>query len=425
MAIKTIDDTILTNIADAIREKGRTEEDFYPHEMPQAIRNIETGETSNLTNVTVTPQETSQTINPVAPYDGFNRVYVNRIPTQYKRLDTHTSALSNHILQGKTAYNSNGEFLTGTMVDNGILSQQIRTKNEEIEIPQGYTGGGVISIDTLEKGKIISENIKRGVTILGVEGSASSTPTLQDVTVKSTDTTQTVTAESGYDGIRQITVSPIDLETKTVKSTTSSQTVLPTSGKDGISEITVSPISLQDKTVTPTSSQQTITADSGYDGLGSVVVGAGGSARLQAKSVTPTDVRQTVLPDTGYDGLSRVVVQATPSLSSFFEAATTLPSYAKSADNPYKNSSIIECYFPLLQSIDCQKTFPALMGMTKLKAVHFGNSFVSLTNYRYASPFPLNFTTIYVPTGFAQYYRDDSNWADIFAYNPQITIVEE
>ena len=81
MAVKTIDDTILTDIADAIREKMETSDTYYPHSMAQAIRQIETG--GVMTEVTVTPSGSVQIINPEAPNTGFSKVTVNAIPSNY------------------------------------------------------------------------------------------------------------------------------------------------------------------------------------------------------------------------------------------------------------------------------------------------------------------------------------------------------
>lgn len=64
------------------------------------------------------------------------------------------------------------------------------------------------------------------------------------------------------------------LEDVTVKSGTTQQTVVAGEGYDGIGEVTVNPISLQSKNVTPSASQQIITADFGYDALSRVTVGA-------------------------------------------------------------------------------------------------------------------------------------------------------
>ena len=60
------------------------------------------------------------------------------------------------------------------MPNNGAVSPTLSTKDGKYTIPAGYhNGSGRVSISTTEQGKIISGNIKSGVTILGVAGSSS------------------------------------------------------------------------------------------------------------------------------------------------------------------------------------------------------------------------------------------------------------
>lgn len=56
----------------------------------------------------------------------------------------------------------------------GAVAGTISTKSEQYIIPAGYyNGNGSVGIDDAEQAKIIAENIKNGVTILGVSGTAS------------------------------------------------------------------------------------------------------------------------------------------------------------------------------------------------------------------------------------------------------------
>lgn len=76
------------------------------------------------------------------------------------------------VLSGKTFHTSSGG-KTGNMTNNGAVSGTITDQNyaNGYTIPQGYhNGSGTVNVSSTEKAKIISENIKSGVTIFGVQG---------------------------------------------------------------------------------------------------------------------------------------------------------------------------------------------------------------------------------------------------------------
>ena len=72
------------------------------------------------------------------------------------------------VLSGKTYYKDGKK--TGSMPNNGDTSGDISSKDGTVTIPAGYTSGGTVGIDSTEKAKIVSGNIKSGVTLLGVAG---------------------------------------------------------------------------------------------------------------------------------------------------------------------------------------------------------------------------------------------------------------
>lgn len=115
------------------------------------------------------------------------------------------------ILTGKTAY-ARGSKITGTMPNNGAVTKSISTKTQEVSIAQGYhDGSGKVSISSTEQAKIISTNIRDGVTILGVTGTMSGTEgaKAQAKTVTPTTVVQNVLPDEGYNYLSQVTVNAI------------------------------------------------------------------------------------------------------------------------------------------------------------------------------------------------------------------------
>lgn len=183
-------------------------------------------------------------------------------------------------------------------------------------------------------------------------------PVLQEKSVTPTKAAQSVTPDTGYDGLSKVDVGAIP-DQYIIPSGTKSITANGTHNVREVENVNVNvpapEIELQEKTVTPSKALQEVTADSAYDGLSKVKVNpipaeyvvptgtktitANGThdvagyasasvnvpapeIRTQTKTVTPATSAQTVTPDSGYDGLSQVTVnamptttQATPSIS--------------------------------------------------------------------------------------------------------------
>lgn len=120
------------------------------------------------------------------------------------------TAVAAEILEDKTAY-KNGSQLVGTMPNRGGVTLHITDAATPVQVPVGYhDGSGTVDIDSTELAKLIAENIKAGIEILGVTGSyAGESIEVTSRSVVPYFTYQTILPGTGYDYLSQVTVDAI------------------------------------------------------------------------------------------------------------------------------------------------------------------------------------------------------------------------
>lgn len=130
--------------------------------------------------------------------------------------DSDTSedtAAQSEILATKTAH-ARGAQLTGTMPNNGGVTGTISTVAGQYTVAQGYhDGSGKVSIASAEQAKIIANNIREGITILGVQGTMSGSEGVvaQAKTATPSWSQQVISPDTGYTHLSQVTVAAIPI----------------------------------------------------------------------------------------------------------------------------------------------------------------------------------------------------------------------
>lgn len=170
MARYSIEDTTLTNIANAIRTRTNKTNPIDVADMADEIGGIEVGG-GNMQTKTVTPTTSQQNVTPDSGYDGLSKVTVNAMPTATQATPSITVSSGGLITASSTQ--SAGYVTSGTKSATKQLTVQAAqtitpsTSDKTITSGRYLTGTQTIKGDANLK----AENIKNGVSIFGVSGS--------------------------------------------------------------------------------------------------------------------------------------------------------------------------------------------------------------------------------------------------------------
>ena len=282
---------------------------------------------------TATPTTSYQTIRPDEGFDGIS--YVNVNPVTYN-IDSNIKA--ENIRKNISILGIEGTW--GGVYSPLSIAPKITAQTFTPEEGQdGFNTVEVSAVTSNIDSNILPKNIKRGITILGVEGNYIP-ENLQSKVVNPTTAVQNVTYDDGYEGLNNVQVnavtSAID-ENITAENIKLGVSILGVDGalEEGIKQAEVEPL----KNVAPTKEPIVVRPDEGYKALSQVniegvsasidpnilaenikkgieILGVTGNLEAQEKiiqnkkEVEPSMVQQVVTPDVGYDALLQVIVKA-------------------------------------------------------------------------------------------------------------------
>ena len=233
----------------------------------------------------------TETITPDNDFDGLSKVTYTRLNLAKNRTTVVGTlpSMSGSYVFFKPEQGFDGFLNFGFRINYQEPTVDASTSQQLIEPSTGYACFKNVTVNPVTSAidsNIIPANIKKGVSILGVEGVHESVNNQEKTLAKSdliNNTNESVTGElvpdTEFTGMSKISYPKINLNNNfTVEFRTPSDDKfaglnlnVPVAGFDGVSKFSYK-TRRQDKTVTPSTTEQTVNCDSGYVGIRSVTV---------------------------------------------------------------------------------------------------------------------------------------------------------
>lgn len=235
------------------------------HNGSGTVSGVAGGGNYKLQSKSITPTKSQQNVTPDSGFFGLSDVTVAAIPAAYQDVSSVT-AVAGDVLANKIIVTADGTVTTGTMPNNGAVSQKLDTATTSYAVPAGYhNGSGTVSIATETKSATPS---KEQQTVTPTEGSVLSSVTVNAIPAEYADTSdatataaQILTGQTAYvDGEKVTGTMPNNSPAATVLDTETASYTIPAGYHNGTGSVS---LSLETKSATPTKAQQTIEPSEG------------------------------------------------------------------------------------------------------------------------------------------------------------------
>lgn len=201
------------------------------------------GSASGTSKATITPTTAAQYINIPTGYNGTASYYkINAIPSTYIVPSGNKAITANGTNIDVTQYATVSVNIpsSGTTINNQNKTVTPTTSSQSVTADSGYTGLGIVTVNAIPSSYIIpsgNKNITANGTNIDVKNYSTvsvavpaTTPNLQAKTgINPTTSSQTITADSGYDGLQSVQINAMP--------TMSLPTTLATSAASGYTRV--------------------------------------------------------------------------------------------------------------------------------------------------------------------------------------------